>query len=236
MANPSVQGQADRAHREPDDHPPGDVTNASWLVSTLATMSASAWLTSWLVRRSSRSASGLACASCTSRAFRGPAAPDQLHHPRDDADELVIVGSNATEQLDLVSCDELQAVQVVAELVELPEDAVEAPLVGDEQRGGHAVQLGRRVVLKLAVGGDLPLQLHEVFRPAIDLAEHLETDGAERDEQAGNGQKGNQELGVHRGRYPRDEARERVASPAPLPDSTRRSRSISSGSNRTPMY
>src|SRR5256885_4728544 len=36
----------------------------------------------------------------------------------------------------------------------------------------------------LAVGGDLALQFHEVFRPAIHLAEDLETDRTERDQQA----------------------------------------------------
>src|SRR2546428_620832 len=171
---------------------------------------------------------------------RAPPAPDQLHDTRDDPDELVIVGPHTAEQLDLVSRDELQAIQVVAELVELAEDSVEAPVLGDEQGGGHAVELGRRVVLHLAVGGDLALQFHEVLRPAIHLAEDLETDRAERDQQTDDDEERDQELGVHRGRDPRHEARERRQECAhhrpPSRTSERRSRSISSGSNRTPMY
>ena len=172
--------------------------------------------------------------------FGGPAAPDQLHDTRDDPDELVVVGPDAGEQLDLVSRDELQAVQVVAELVELAEDGVEAPVLGDEQRGGHTVELACRVVLQLPVGGDLALQLHEVFRPAIHRAQDLETDRAERDQQADDDQEGDQELGVDAGRDPRHEAREhgqeRAYHRPPSRRSERRSRSISSGSNRTPMY
>jgi hypothetical protein len=90
--------------------------------------------------------------------FGGPAPPDQLHDTRDDPDELVVVGPQAPEQLDLVPGDELQAIQVVAELVEPAEDGVEAPILGDEQRSGDTVELACRVVLQLAVGGDLALQ------------------------------------------------------------------------------
>src|SRR5262249_25510297 len=60
----------------------------------------------------------------------GPAASDQLHHTRDDTNEFVVVGPDAGEQLDLVSGDELQAIQVIAELVELAENGVEAPILG----------------------------------------------------------------------------------------------------------
>ena len=172
--------------------------------------------------------------------FRSAAAPNQLHHTGDDPDELVIVCPHAGEQLDLVARDELQAIQVVPELVELAKDGVEAPAFGDEQRGGHAVELGRGVVLELPVGGDLALDLHEVFRPAIHLAEDPETNGAQRDEQADDDEERDQELGVHRGRDSRHEAREHTQERAhhrpPSRTSARRSRSISSGSNRTPMY
>ena len=64
--------------------------------------------------------------------LRDAAAPDQLHDARDDPDELVVVGAQAADQLDLVSRDELQAIQIVTELVELAEDGVEAPVLGDE--------------------------------------------------------------------------------------------------------
>jgi len=172
--------------------------------------------------------------------FRDPTAPDQLHDTRDDSDELVVVGPHPAEQLDLVARDELQPIQVVAELVELSEDGVEAPVLGDEQGGGHTVELGRRVVLHLAVGGDLALQFHEVFRPAIHLAEDLETDRTERDQQADDDEERDEELGVHRGRDPGHETRERPHERAhhrpPSRRRERRSRSISSGSNRTPMY
>jgi hypothetical protein len=168
--------------------------------------------------------------------FGGAAAPNQLHDARDDPDELVVVGPHAAEQLDLVPGDELQAVQVVAELVELAEDGVEALVLGYEQRGGHTVELACGVVLQLPVGGDLALQLHEVFRPAIHLDEDLETDRAERDQQADDDEERDQELGVHRGRDPCHEARKRAHHGPPSRRSERRSRSISSGSNRTPMY
>ena len=60
------------------------------------------------------------------------------------------------------------------DLLPWPEDGVEAPVLGDEQRGGHTVELAGGVMLQLAVRGDLPLQLHEVFGPAIHLDDDLE--------------------------------------------------------------
>src|SRR4029453_8424548 len=157
----------------------------------------------------------------------------------DDPDELVVVGAHTAEQLDLVARDKLQAIQGVPELVQLAEDGVEAPILRDEQCGGHTVELACRVVLQLPIGGDLALQLHEVFRPAIHRTQDLETDRAERDQQADDDQEGDQELGVDAGRDPRHEARdgqERAYHRPPSWRSERRSRSISSGSNRTPMY
>ena len=159
---------------------------------------------------------------------------------RDDLDELLVVLAHAAEQLDLVLGDELQAVQVVAELVELAQGGVEGAVLGDEQRGGHAVELARRVVLELAIGGDLALELHQVFGPPIHLAEDLEADRAEGDQQEDDDQERGEELGVdvdgiratRRGSHGQ-EHRSRAAFPQRASGGRA---SSSSGSNRTPMY
>ena len=140
-------------------------------------------LTSWLVRRSSRSASGPACFSWGSPRLGGTAAADQLDDPRHDRDEPVVVLPNCAEQLDLVLGDELQPFEVVAELVELTQRAVQSALVRDEQRGGDAVELAGGVVLDLAVGRDLALQLDQLLGALVDAAQALEPDGAKHDQQ-----------------------------------------------------
>src|SRR5712691_1697541 len=85
MANPSTRARTMAATANPMTTHRAR-TNASWLVSTLATMSASAWL----VSRSSRSASGVACASCSSRpsATRPPGA----RHRSDEKGSILIDG------------------------------------------------------------------------------------------------------------------------------------------------
>ncbi len=49
-----------------------------------------------------------------------------------------------------------------------------------------------------------------VFRLPVHLEQHLETDGAERDEQADDDEERDQQLGVHRGGHSRDEPREQA--------------------------
>ena len=88
-----------------------------------ATMSASALLTSWLVSRSRRSARGAACAVCICRASAARPARIELHDLRDDLDKPVVLLAELAEQLDLVLGDELQPIDVVAELVELAKRA-----------------------------------------------------------------------------------------------------------------
>ena len=129
-------------------------------------MSASATLTSWLVRRSSRSASGLAWLSCTSRASGDLPGAGALHRPGHDLDEAVVVLPDLGQQLDLVLGHVLQPVEVVAELAELAQDAVELALVRGQERGGDAVELARGVVLDLPIGRDLALQLDQLLGAA----------------------------------------------------------------------
>ena len=92
-------------------------------------------------------------------ALGGLARPDQLDHVGHDPDEALVVLADAAEQLDLVLCDELEPIEIVAELVELAQRRLERPLVRNEQRRGDAVELARGVVLELAVGRDLALEL-----------------------------------------------------------------------------
>ena len=84
-------------------------------------ISASARLTSWLVRRSRRSASGPASSRCTLRASASLAGAGQLDDPGHDRDEAVVIAAHPRQQLDLVAGDVLQPVQVIAELGELPQ-------------------------------------------------------------------------------------------------------------------
>ena len=62
------------------------------------------------------------------------AAADELDQPRHHRDKPLVILAHPGEQLDLVAGDELQPLQIVAELVELAQRAVRRPLVGREQR------------------------------------------------------------------------------------------------------
>lgn len=70
----------------------------------------------------------------------------------------------------------MQPVQIVAELVELA------------QSGRYCVQLSGRVVLELAVRGNLPLKLDEFFGPLVGPAQHLRPYGADSDQKSNNDQ------------------------------------------------
>ena len=131
-------------------------------------ISASARLTSWLVRRSRRSARGPASSRCTCARLGDLPGARQLHHPGHDRDEAVVVAAHPREQLDLVAGDVLQPVQVVAELGELPQRGLQHLLVRGQQRGGDAVELGGGVVLHLAERRDLALQPDQLLGLPVD--------------------------------------------------------------------
>ena len=104
----------------------------------------------------------------------GAAAADQLHDLGDDLDELFVVLAHTREQLFLVLRHELQSIEVVAELVELAQCRLQPAVVGFEQRRGDAVELADGVVVELAVGGDLALQLHHVLGALVHLGQRLQ--------------------------------------------------------------
>ena len=106
-----------------------------------------------------------------------------LHRPGHDLDEAVVFLPDLAQQLDLVLRDVLQPVEVVAELAELAQGAVERPLVGGQQRGGDPVELARGVVLDLPVGRDLALQLDQLLGALVHAAEHAQAHRAEQDQQ-----------------------------------------------------
>jgi len=108
--------------------------------------------------------------------------PDQLDDPGHHPYELVVFAPQLGEQPDFVLRHELQAVEVIAELVQLAQGSGERRLLGYQKGGGHAVELRGRVVLELAVGGDLALQRHHFLRVALDPRQHLEADRADRDQ------------------------------------------------------
>jgi len=41
------------------------------------------------------------------------------------------------------------------------------------------------------------LALHQILGPSIDAAQHLQTDGAEGDQQDGGGEEGDEQLGLN---------------------------------------
>ncbi len=93
--------------------------------------------------------------------FGGTAGADQFYQPRHHRDEPFVILAHPGEQLDLVASDELQPLQIVAELVQLAQRAAERTLIGREQRCGDMVELRCGVELDLSIGGDLPLQLNQ---------------------------------------------------------------------------
>src|SRR5262249_14785588 len=98
-------------------------------------------------------------------------------------------------------------------------------------------ELAGGVVLDLAIGLDLALQLDQLLGALVDFAQAVQADRADRDQQRGDGQECRQELGLHTGGHPRDEVDERRQDPH-YRSSARltRSRRNSSGSKRTPRY
>ena len=167
------------------------------------------------------------------------ARPDELHRVRHDLDEPLVVLPDAAQQLHLIPGHELEPVEVVAELIELPERAAERAIVRHEQGRGHVVELAGGVVLELAVGGDLPLQPHQVLSPAIDVGEDAEAHGPDGDQEDHHGQEGSQELGVDGSGHASDQSgqpRGESIHRGTWSRSERRSRRNSPGSKRTPWY
>ena len=129
-----------------------------------------------------------------------------LDRPGHDRDEAVVVLAHARQQIDLALGHVLQPVQVVAELAELAQDAVELALVLGQERGGDAVELARGIVLHLAVGRDLALQLDQLLGARVHPAQHLQADRAEQDDQRDHREKRDQQLGLDARRHARDQA------------------------------
>src|SRR3954462_10330530 len=140
-----------------------------------------------------RSASGPACAArkagpsvtLPSRISSATLATTRMnlsYSPLPPPYKLVVFAPQLGEQPDFVLRHELQAVEVIAELVQLAQGSGERRLLGYQKGGGHAVELRGRVVLELAVGGDLALQRHHFLRVALDPRQHLEADRADRDQ------------------------------------------------------
>ena len=95
------------------------------------------------------------------------------------ADELVVGGLDAGQQLALVPGGELEPAEVVG-LVELAEGGVERGRVRVGEGGRAAVELDVGVVLQLAVDGDLALEGAEPLGPVVGLAQGVHADGARR--------------------------------------------------------
>ena len=96
---------------------------------------------------------------------------DQVHDTADDLDEFLIIRTHLRHHFHLILGDELQAVEVVAELLELTQRCVKAAILCLQHRRGNAIKLTDGIVIELAVGGDLALQLHHVFGALIDFGE-----------------------------------------------------------------
>src|SRR5262249_6884384 len=127
--------------------------------------------------------------------------------------------------------------EVVAELVELTQRAVQGALVRHQQRRRNAVELARRVVLDLAIGGDLAFTSDQLFGALVDGAQLVEPNGAERDQQRDDRQERDQQLCLDAHRQSRDRAHEKVVERHhSLSTRLFRSRRNSSGSNRAPRY
>jgi hypothetical protein len=121
-------------------------------------------------------------------------AADQLDDPRHDGDEPIVLFPHLAEQLDLVLGDELEPLEVVAELVQLAQRAVQCALIRNQQRRGDAVELARGVVLHLAIGRDLAFALDQFFGALVDGTQLVEPGGSECDQECRDREKRHQQL------------------------------------------
>ncbi len=164
-------------------------------------------------------------------------ASDQSDDPRRNRDKPVVFLPHLVQQLDLVLGDELQPLEVIAELVQLTQRAGQGALVRDQERRRDAVKLARGVVLDLAVGGDLALAVDQLFGAPVDPAELVQPDRAERDQQCDDREKRRQQLCLDTPRQARDRAdEERVERDHSVSTRLSRSRRNSSGLKRQPIY
>jgi hypothetical protein len=150
-------------------------------------MSASALLTSWLVRRSRRSAQRRSLYRLHLPRLRRATGANHFDAMRNDLNKLIVVLPETAKQFDFILCHKLESINVVAELVQLAKRSRQRPFVRREQGGGNAVKLAYRVTLDLPIGFDLALQSNEVFGTLTDSRENLKTDGTHQDEQHRNG-------------------------------------------------
>ena len=129
--------------------------------------------------------------------FHSAAAANELDHLGDDLDELLVVLAHAGEQLLLVLGYELQTVEVVAELIELPQGRLQPAVVGFEQGRGDAIELADGVVVELPVGGDLALQLHHVLGALVHLGQRSQPHNPGDQHQGHDRQERYEQLGEH---------------------------------------
>ena len=164
-------------------------------------------------------------------------APNELDHVGHDFDELIVIAAELIDKLRFVLGHEFQPVDVVAELVELAQRAVEGALVRGNQRRRHAVKLARGVVLDLAIGLDLALQLDQLLGALVHPAQLTQAVRAENHQQRDNRKKCCKQLCLYAGGSPRDHPDERIQnSNHSYFSRLTRSRRNSSGSKRTPRY
>jgi hypothetical protein len=122
----------------------------------------------------------------------GAAAADQLDDPGHHINESVVIAAKLFDQVRFVLGHEFQPIDVVAELVELAQRALQRAIVGGNQRRRHAVELARGVVLDLAIGLDLALQLDQLLRALVDPAQLAQGAGTDNNQQRHHHQKGRQ--------------------------------------------
>lgn len=91
-----------------------------------------------------------------------------------NAREPVVFLMKPIEQLEFILGDELQSIDVVAELVELAKRACERHFVGGQQNRCNAVELARRIMLHLPIGFDFSLQPDDFVGLTVDPAEHVQ--------------------------------------------------------------
>ena len=132
----------------------------------------------------------------------------------------------------------MQTLQIVAELVELAQRAVETAIVIGKQCRSDAVELAGRVVLHLPVCRDLALRADQLDGSFVDPGQHLQPGGADHDQQRHDRQKRQQELGLHPKRQMRDGLDDPLVEAAAdhLVTRLNRSRRNSAGSKRMPRY
>ena len=199
-----AERQDDAAEREADDDEPRDVVGALARLDVFEHVGFGD--VDQLVGQALEAVGERACLAQLQRARRldlpGSGA---LHRPGHDRDEAVVVRADARQQIDLVLGHMFQPVEVVAELAELAQDAVELAIVLRQERRRDAVQLARGVVLHLPVGGDLALQLDQLVGAGVDTAQHLHADRAQEDDQRDHAEERDQQLGLDPRRDARDQ-------------------------------